>query len=50
MQIECANKEAEIAVDQISTISKQRLKQKIDNLSDAEAAQLRKRITSMYGE
>lgn len=50
MQIECANKEAEIAVDQIRTISKQRLKQKIDNLSDAEAAQLRKLITSMYGE
>ncbi len=50
IQIKCANKDAEIAVDQIRTISKQRLKNKIDNLSDTEAAQLRKLITDMYGE
>lgn len=50
IQIQCANKNAEIAVDQIRTISKQRLKNKLDRLSDSEAAQLRKLITDMYGE
>ena len=40
----------EIAVDQIRTISKQRLKKKIDQLSPNKAAQLRKLITDMYGE
>lgn len=50
IQIKCANKDAEIAVDQIRTISKQRLKNKIDEVSDSEAAQLRKLITDMYGE
>lgn len=50
MQIECAGREAEIAVDQIRTISKQRLKRRIDNLSADEAAQLRRLITEMYGE
>jgi mRNA interferase MazF len=41
---------AEIAVDQIRTISKSRLKQKIDRLSEEEAAELRRLITAMYGE
>ncbi len=50
LQIKCANKNAEIAVDQIRTISKQRLKKKIDTLSKIKAAQLRKLITDMYGE
>jgi mRNA interferase MazF len=50
IQIKCAKKKAEIAVDQIRTISKQRLKNKIDQLSSSEAAQLRKLITDMYGE
>lgn len=50
LQIKCANKNAEIAVDQIRTISKQRLKKKIDKLSSNKAAQLRKLITDMYGE
>jgi len=50
LQIKCANKQAEIAVDQIRTISKQRLKIKIDKLSKIKAAQLRKLITDMYGE
>ncbi len=50
LQITCANQEAEIAVDQIRTISKQRLKNKIDKLSKSKAAQLRKLITDMYGE
>ena len=50
LQIRCADKNAEIAVDQIRTISKRRLKQKIDKLTQTEAAQLRKLITDMYGE
>ncbi len=47
--IQCANQKAEIAVDQIRTISKQRLRKKIDKLSEIKAAQLRKLITDMYG-
>jgi mRNA interferase MazF len=39
-----------LAIDQIHTISKQRLKKKIDKLSKIKAAQLRKLITDMYGE
>lgn len=50
IQILCANKKAEIAVDQIRTISKKRLKKKIDKLSNQKAGQLRKLITEMYGE
>ena len=50
LQITCAKQEAEIAVDQIRTISKQKLKNKIDKLSKSKAAQLRKLITDMYGE
>ena len=50
MQIACAGRDAEIAVDQIRIISKQRLKQRIDNLFADEAAQLRRLITEMYGE
>jgi len=50
LQIKCANKKAEIAVDQIRTISKERLKKKLDKLSKIKAIQLRKLITDMYGE
>ena len=50
IQIDCAEKEAEIAVDQIRTISKQRLNEKIDKLSSADAQRLRILITEMYGE
>lgn len=50
LQIECAGKEAEIAVDQIRTISKERLKNKIDKLSADDANQLRRIVTEMYGE
>ncbi len=50
LQVTCAKKKAEIAVDQIRTISRQRLKNKIDSLSKRNAAQLRKLITDMYGE
>ena len=50
IQIKCANKSAEIAVDQIRTISKKRLQKRIDKLSSSKAEQLRKLITDMYGE
>ncbi len=50
LQITCAGREAEIAVDQIRTLSKQRFKQKIDQISSENAAQLRRLITEMYGE
>lgn len=50
VQIACAGKPAEIAVDQIRTISKQRLGRKLGALSESEAAALRRTITEMYGE
>ncbi len=50
LPITCAGKPAEIAVDQIRTISKTRLKNKIDRLSDESAKKLRELITEMYGE
>ena len=50
LQIRCAGKKAEIAVDQIRTISKQRLRDRIDKLSAETAAQLRRLVTEMYGE
>jgi len=50
IQILCENREAEIAVDQIRTISKRRLIRKVDSLPDADSARLRKLITDMYGE
>lgn len=50
IQVICAKKEAEIAVDQIRTISKSRLIKKIDKLTTQNAALLRQTITEMYGE
>ena len=50
IQIKCSGQDAEIAVDQIRTISKNRLKQKVDKLSTEESLQLRQLITDMYGE
>lgn len=50
IQIRCAGKPAEIAVDQIRTISKVRLQKKIDDLSNQQAADLRRLISEMYGE
>ena len=50
IQVRCAGRDAEIAVDQIRTISKKRLRNRIDRLSSAVAAQLRRLITEMYGE
>jgi mRNA interferase MazF len=50
LQVNCAGSDAEIAIDQIRTISKIRLKKKIDTLPEDKAAQLRRLITEMYGE
>lgn len=50
IQVTCAGREAEIAVDQIRTISKQRIQQRIDRLGASVAARLRRLITEMYGE
>ncbi len=49
-QVRCAGKPAEIAVDQIRTLSKARLGAKIGTLAPADAASLRRLITEMYGE
>ncbi len=46
----CAGKNAEIAVDQIRALSKQRLKKKLDTLAKNKSAELRRLITEMYGE
>ena len=50
IQVRCAGRDAEIAVDQIRTISKKRLKESVDRLAPAVAARLRRLITEMYGE
>ena len=50
IQITCAGRKAEIAVDQIRTLSKERLGKRLDFLDPAVAAQLRHLITEMYGE
>lgn len=50
IQVVCAGRKAEIAVDQIRTVSKERLGRRLDSLEPAEAAQLRRLITEMYGE
>ena len=50
LQVICAGKAAEIAADQIRTISKKRLKDEIDQLPASHASQLRRIITEMYGE
>lgn len=50
IQVHCAGQPAEIAVDQIRTLSKTRLGTKIGSLTPADAASLRRLITEMYGE
>ena len=49
IQIKSEGKSAEIAVDQIRTISKIRLKKKIGSLSSSDANELRRLISEMYG-
>lgn len=50
LQVQCGGTPAEIAVDQIRTISRSRLGERIDVLSDVEATVLRRLITELYGE
>jgi len=50
LQVRCGHQPADIAVDQIRTISKTRLGRKVDRLSDQDAEALRRLITEMYGE
>ena len=50
IQCACAGRRAEIAVDQIRTISKKRLGRRVGDLSEREATALRRLITEMYGE
>ncbi len=50
VQVNCVGKKAEIAVDQIRTLSKSRLIKKLDNITLDEASIMRQLITEMYGE
>ena len=50
LQVTVGRRDAEIAADQIRTISKTRLGRKIGALSDHDARSLRRIITEMYGE
>ena len=50
LQVRCAGEDAEIAVDQIRTISKQRLVRRIDRLAAADAAAVRRIIGEMYAQ
>jgi len=50
IQVTCARRKAEIAVDQIRTIGKGRLGKRVDHLSVADAARVRRLIVEMYGE
>ena len=50
LPVRCAGRPAEIAVDQIRTISKTRLREKLGALSEREASSLRRLITEMFGE
>jgi mRNA interferase MazF len=50
IQVKCAEKDAEIAVDQIRTIRKVRLSRTIDTIASEDAPKPRMLITEMYGE
>lgn len=50
VRMRCGKSRAEIAVDQIRTVSKSRLGARIDSLSKVEAVALRRVIVEMYGE
>ena len=50
VQAVCAGRKAEIAVDRIRTISKDRLGRRLDELEPPTAMLLRRLITEMYGE
>lgn len=48
--VRVARRQAEVAVDQIRTISRSRLGAKVGALSESDARALRRLITEMYGE
>ena len=50
LPVRCEGRPAEVAVDQIRTVSKTRLGPRIGSLSDDEASTLRRLITEMFGE
>jgi mRNA interferase MazF len=50
LAVRVARKRAEIAVDQLRTISKARLGDKLGALADGDASRLRRLLTEMYGE
>lgn len=50
LAVRVGRRDAEIAVDQIRTISKSRIGRKLGALPDAKAGALRRLITEMYGE
>lgn len=50
LQVRVGRRQAEIAVDQIRTISKARIGGKLGALSEDDARALRRLITEMYGE
>ena len=50
MAVRIATRHAEIAVDQIRSISKARLGSKLGALATSDASALRRLITEMYGE
>ncbi len=49
LPVKCAGKPVKIAVDQIRTISTQRLVRKVDAINAATAEKLRQLIVDMYG-
>ena len=50
LHVRIGRRDAEIAVDQIRTISKSRLGRKLATLPESDARALRRLITEMYGE
>ena len=50
LPVRVGRRDAEIAIDQIRTLSKSRLGAKLGSLSEADARSLRRIITEMYGE
>jgi mRNA interferase MazF len=48
--VRIAQRDAEVAVDHIRSVSKTRLGRKLGTLTESEARSLRRRITEMYGE
>lgn len=50
LEVRCDGQDAEIAIDQIRTVSKRRLGRRIDSLSAQDAASLRRIISEMYAE